>query len=266
MYFRRATFYFQKTKTMSTLNYTWLRAITVCSLLFSFSFLQKVQSQCSTDNIPDCTVGNPYFQVVLSEFGGDAGQSDSVNDAIVELSGPASTNISGMVVTNTEWAVILPNGSILRDPDGDGIGHYVLICEENPTLSSFTTSGSGLSCADCDFPGLDVDVNPTGNQVNGFNVCDKTEWGIHVSASITTYNFTLDNGTCGTSLDGDQVILFQPDGTVQDAAYYGGPDATLSNGGGMTVGGSSGNCGSKADHVSVQIAGVNYTLGDNDDN
>ena len=215
-------------------------------LFFSLLMTFDLASQCPGANTPDCTSGDPYFGVVINEFGGDGGNIDSRNDAIVELAGPAGTNIGGMVVSNGEWAVVIPAGTLIP---ADGV--FLIACGSSMEDSAYEPV-SGLTCSVCDFEGMPID----------FDVCLPAN-AAFVSASITTYGFTMDNGYCGVSNDGDQLILFQPDGTVQDAVYYG--DADTTPGGLMTIGGSSGNCGSPNDHISVQD-GMSYTLGDNDNN
>ncbi|MBK8347192.1 MAG: hypothetical protein IPL08_06030 [Saprospiraceae bacterium] len=75
--------------------------------------LNLLMAQCPGANTPDCTVGDPYFGVVINEVSGDGGNIDSRNDAIVELAGPVGTNIGCMVITNGEWAVVLPTGTVI---------------------------------------------------------------------------------------------------------------------------------------------------------
>ena len=205
------------------------------ALLFSFSFLSA-----------------QYQQVVINEVSGDGGNIEARNDAIVELAGPPGTDIGCMVITNTEWAVVLPANTTIPT---DGV--FLVGCSSgnNGGTAVYTGVQSGLSCAVCDFPGLVVD----------FDVCHPANANYVSTSLYTTYGFTLDNGYCGANRDGDQVLLFRPDGTPHDAIFWGDTDATNSNGGGITVGGASGNCGSMADHVAVQL-GLPYLLGDNDDN
>ncbi|MBL0191242.1 MAG: hypothetical protein IPQ18_07840 [Saprospiraceae bacterium] len=207
---------------------------------------------CPNSTITASCVG-PYQGVVINELSGDGGNIDSRNDAIVELAGPAGTDIGCMVVTNGEWAVVLPAGTTIP---ADGV--FVIGCGSSTESSSteLAANGSGLTCQYCDFPGLVLD----------FDVCDPANAN-YVSASLlTNYGFTLDNGFCGTSTDGDQVILFQPGGIVQDAVFWGGDAAHLAADGVTTVyGGADGTCGGAADHISVQ-SDLSYTLGDNDEN
>ena len=194
----------------------------------------------------------PYTNVVINEISGDGGNIEAGNDAILEIAGPSGTNIGCMVITNTEWAIVLPVNTLIPVD-----GTFLIGCEERNNVSSgfYTGIQTGLSCSVCDFPGLIVD----------FDVCNDVN-AAYVSASLyTTYGFTLDNQSCNGNKDGDQVILFQPDGAPHDAIYWGASDNTNSNGGSITTGGASGNCGLSADHVAIQI-GQSYTLGDNDDN
>ncbi len=201
-----------------------------------------------TDTNPNNT---NWESIVLSEVLADAGQSDSRNDAFVEIAGIVGTDIGGWVITNGEWAVILPEGTAIP-----GDGYYVIACSENTTENTFSTSSSGLTCTDCDFPGLPLD----------FDVCSASN-SVYISTSISTYGFTFDNGYCGESADGDQVILFRPDGTPHDGIFWGATDEIGDNiANGMTQGGgSSGACSSPSDHISVQD-GSYYLLGDNDEN
>jgi len=77
----------------------YLSLLKVClsiALLFSFSFLSA-----------------QYQQVVINEVSGDGGNIEARNDAIVELAGPPGTDIGCMVITNTEWAVVLPAATII---------------------------------------------------------------------------------------------------------------------------------------------------------
>ncbi len=210
-------------------------------LLISLSFL-----------FPKLFYAQLYTNVVINEISGDGGNIEAGNDAIVELAGPPGTNIGCMVITNTEWAIVLPANTLIP---ADGI--FLIGCEERNNVSNgfYTGTHTGLSCSVCDFPGLVVD----------FDVCNAVN-AAYVSTSLySTYGFTLDNQSCNGNKDGDQVILFQPNGIPHDAIYWGAADNTNANGGGMTAGGASGNCGLSADHVSVQI-GQAYTLGDNDNN
>ncbi len=193
-----------------------------------------------------------YQNVVINEISGDGGNIEAGNDAIVELAGPSGTDIGCMVITNTEWAVVLPAGTMIP---ADGV--FSIGCEErdNNSTGFYTGLSTGISCEVCDFPGLVLD----------FDVCN-IQNANYVSTSIySTYGFTLDNQPQQGNKDGDQVILFRPDGMPHDAVYWGASDVTNANGGGVTLGGASGSIGPPSDHVSVQI-NHSYTLGDNDEN
>jgi len=193
-----------------------------------------------------------YQNIVLNELSGDGGNIEAGNDAIVELAGPPGTNIGCMVITNTEWAIVLPAGTMIP---ADGV--FSIGCEErdNNSTGFYTGLSTGISCDVCDFPGLVLD----------FDVCNSQN-AAYVSASVySTYGFTLDNQPQNGNTDGDQVLLFRPDGTPHDAVYWGASDFTNANGGNTTVGGASGNVGAPSDHVSVQINHP-YVLGDNDEN
>ncbi len=201
--------------------------------------------------LPDKILGQ-YDNVVINETSGDGGNVEAGNDAIVELAGPPGTDIGCMVITNTEWAVVLPRGTTIP---ADGVFSIGCAVRNNMSTGFYTGIHTGLSCGVCDFPGLVLD----------FDVCSNANAN-YVSTSVySTYGFTLDNQYCGGNRDGDQVILFRPDGMPHDALYWGAPEATDANGGATTSGGAAGTCGSSSDHVSVQI-GQAYTLGDNDEN
>ncbi|MGB1216740.1 MAG: hypothetical protein ACPG5P_02630, partial [Saprospiraceae bacterium] len=187
--------------------------------------------------------------VVLNEVMVDAGQSDSRNDAAIELAGVPGTDVGGFVVTNGEWAIILPTGATIQ-----ANGTYLIACSQN-TPGTFNTSVSGLTCADCDFPGLPIDLD----------VCDAAN-AAFISSSVAGYGVTFDNGACSTNADGDQVMLFRPDGTPHDGVYWGSAALIGGNSAISSVGGASGSCGSPSDHISVQQSGSYYTLGDNDEN
>src|SRR5690606_31978317 len=73
-----------------------------------------------------------------------------------------------------------------------------------------------------------------------FDVCDPINI---VYCDFSATGFTLDNQH---SADGDQVMLFRPNGTPHDAIYWGESNSLTR--GGATTGGASGD----ADHVTVQ--------------
>ncbi len=193
-----------------------------------------------------------YQNIVLNELSGDGGNIEAGNDAIVEIAGPPGANIGCMVITNTEWAIVLPAGTTIPT---DGV--FSIGCEErdNNSTGFYTGLSTGISCDVCDFPGLVLD----------FDVCN-IQHADYVSSSVySTYGFTLDNQPQNGNTDGDQVLLFRPDGTPHDGVYWGAPDFTNAARGNTTEGGASGNEGAPSDHVSVQINHP-YTLGDNDEN
>ncbi len=143
-----------------------------------------------------------YNNVVINEVSGDSGQSDGSNDGILELAGPAGTDISCMVISNSEWAVVIPPGTVIP---GDGI--FLIGCSEDASSSGVgTPSTSGLTCSVCDFPGLPLDLD----------VCDAANADYYDPAAS---GFTIDNQN---ATDGDQIVLFLPDGTVHDAVYWAG--------------------------------------------
>lgn len=223
----------------------------ICGAIY-FALLLMIlpaHAQCPAPNTPSCTAGSPYFGVVINEVSPDGGNIEAVNDGLVELAGPPGTNIGGMVLSNGEWAVVIPSGTTIP---ADGV--FLIGCQFS-TINSAYEPVSGLSCSVCDYEGLVVD----------FDVCNPAN-AAYVSASMSNYGFTLDNGFCGNNFDGDQIILFQPNGAVQDAVHWGAPASMPQTNGSFTLyGGSTGLCGSGADHISVQDD-TPYTLGDNDGN
>lgn len=208
-----------------------------------FGFL-NIKAQCTIDN----TCGGPYANVVICEVSGDSGQSDACEDAIVEICGPPGTMIGCMVVTDTEWAVLIPPGTVIP-PDGV----YMIGCSaSNDFNCGVGISGqSGLIGAAspdaCEGGGNEGDFNAGLLSEIDFDTCNPANASFYDPAAS---GFTLDNtgGPPGTNGDGEQVFLFLPDGTPWDGIFW--------DGGGNGT----------ADHVSVSQLGVSYTLGDNDGN
>ena len=208
-------------------------------LLFSFLCIgifalpNLLNAQCTADNAGCNMAAGQYDNVVIGEVSGDAGQSDGANDAIVEIVGPPGTDIGCMVITDTEWAVLIPAGTVIP---ADGV--FALGCLDGMGSGVGITGGTnGLVAGGIgDFnAGLPID----------FDLCDAANAAYYDPAAS---GFTLDNtGSQGQNGDGEQVFLFLPDGTPHDGIYW---DA-----GGM----------GNADHVSVPM-GMDYTLGDNDGN
>lgn len=169
-------------------------------------------------------------QVLLSELSPDSGQSDSNNDGIVEIKnfGTGTADIGCMILSNSEWIVVIPDGTTLAagdvfliacgDSNNDGGAH-------NASLSP----NHGIACDDCDFPGLNV---------IDLDVCESNN---NDYFTTSTGGMTLDNQN---NADGDQVVLFDTDGSVLDAVFWG------------TNGGASGS----PDNVSVSND-ISHTLG-----
>lgn len=169
-------------------------------------------------------------QVLLNEVSPDSGQSDRNNDAIVELRnfGTTTAEIGCMVVSNSEWIVVIPDGTTLAAGD-----LFLIACADSNNDGGNHNAGiapnHGLACNECDFPGL--------NSID-LDVCESDN-NDHFTTS--TGGLTLDNQS---SADGDQVVLFDTDGSILDAVYWG------------TDGGASGS----PDNVSVSSDNP-YTLG-----
>ncbi len=218
------------------------------STLFFITTSFYIIAQCPTPANTMCGMSaGQYDNVVIGEVSGDAGQSDGCNDAIVEIVGPPGTDIGCMVVSDSEWAVLIPPGSTIP---ADGV--FLIACSTDMSSNCGVGINGGSNGL---IAGVDP-ADPTGSQGGGgegdFNAGLLTEIDLDVCnpANGSFYDpaasgFTLDNSN---STDGEQVMLFLPDGTPHDGIYWGGN------------GGSGG-----ADHCSVQN-GNPYTLGDNDGN
>jgi len=201
-----------------------------------------LKSQCMIDN----TCGGDFANVVIGEVSGDSSQSDGCEDAIVEIIGPPGTNIGCMVVTDTEWAVLLPPGSVIPTNGVFFIGCSASMDNNcgvgNPSMSGLI----GGTVTGCEGGGNEGDFNASLLAEFDFDTCDPANAGFYDPAAT---GFTLDNpGTQSSNGDGEQVFLFLPDGTVWDGIFW--------DGGGTGA----------ADHASVSLYGVPYTLGDNDGN
>ncbi len=186
-----------------------------------------------------------YANVVIGEVSGDSSQSDGCEDAIVEIIGPPGTDIGCMVITDTEWAVLIPAGTTLG---ADGV--FLIGCSssmtENCGVGNPGMSGliGGMSTAG-EGGGNEGDWNIGLLGEIDFDTCDPANAPYYDPAAT---GFTLDNtGSQGNNGDGEQVFLFLPDGTPWDGIIW--------DGGGTGL----------ADHVSVSN-GNPYTLGDNDGN
>jgi len=145
-----------------------------------------------------------FSQLLLNELSPDSGNNDSENDAIVELInvGMSTIDASCTVISNSEWVVVIPPGTMISAGD-----IFLIACGEGMNIGSNPnpSPGSGLTCANCDFPNLPLD----------FDVCDPA------NAAFVDYaatGFTLDNSKLD---DGDQVILFDPLGNILDAVAWG---------------------------------------------
>ncbi len=146
-------------------------------------------------------------QVFLNEISPDSGQSDRNNDAIVEIKnfGAATIDIGCMVLSNSEWIVVIPDGTTLAAGEV-----YLIACADSNNDSGNHNAGinanHGLACDECDFPvlnSIDLDVCEANN--NDY-------------FSTSTGGLTLDNQS---ATDGDQVVLFDTDGSILDAVYWG---------------------------------------------
>ncbi|NBC03157.1 MAG: HYR domain-containing protein, partial [Bacteroidetes bacterium] len=138
--------------------------------------------------------------LLLNELSPDPANSEGSNDGIVELINTSGSPIDAgcTVISNSEWTIVLPTGTMI------GPGETFLIaCSEgqvgNPVI------GTGLTCNECDFPGLPID----------FDVCDpNNDQYVDFGGS----GFTLDNAQVD---DGDQVVVFDNTGAILDAVAWG---------------------------------------------
>ncbi|MBL0053419.1 MAG: hypothetical protein IPP29_18940 [Bacteroidetes bacterium] len=145
-----------------------------------------------------CSFANA--QVYINETSGDATNNDSENDGIVELIGPPGTNIGCWVISNSEWVVVIPPGTTIPS---DSV--FVIAC--SLAQSNNPNPGSGIARNGGDFMSqlpIDFDVCLPANQY-------------YVDWAAT--GFTLDNQSAA---DGDQIVLFKPDGSIADAVQWGG--------------------------------------------
>ncbi|MBK7871410.1 MAG: lamin tail domain-containing protein [Saprospiraceae bacterium] len=148
---------------------------------------------------------NICAQLRFSEVSGDSGNNDGTNDGIVELinTGVANFDASCYVISNAEWVVVLPPGTIIAPGEV-----FLIACSEAQNIGTNLNPipGSGLTCAACDFPNMPID----------FDVCDPANSDF-VDWAVT--GFTIDNQD---DTDGDQIILFDLNGTIVQAVKWGG--------------------------------------------
>ena len=228
-------------------KYNFFRVLIPCLILVFFLFQNNLSltAQCPTAADATCTMtSGQYDNVVIGEVSGDAGQSDGANDGIVEIVGPPGTNIGCMVVSNSEWAVLIPPGTTIPLD-----GAYLIACGQGNSNSGVGINGS-MNGLVADGTEGDFNIGLLG-EIN-LDVCHPVNANYYFPSKS---GFTLDNLT---NSDGDQVMIWRPNGDVQDGIYWG--TASTTTGGSTTVGGASGN----SDHVTIQVAGQTYTLGDND--
>jgi len=179
------------------------------AIVFVFGAVGLI-AQCPTSSNATCTMTTgQYDHVVIGEVSGDSGQSDGSNDGIVEIVGPPLTVIGCMVVTNSEWAVLIPPGTMIP---ADGV--FLIGCS--------TTDCSGYGC------GTGINGNMNGLIANGegdYNsgLIGEIDFDVCAAANAQYYwpaasGFTIDNSNAN---DGDQVMIFRPDGTPHDGIYWG---------------------------------------------
>ena len=153
-----------------------------------------------------------HAQLLLNELASDSGNNDSENDAFVELinAGTSDIDVGCNVISNSEWIVVLPPGTIITAGDV-----FLIACSEGQNIGSNPnpSPGSGLTCTNCDFPNLPI----------GFDVCDPAN-AAFVDFAVT--GFSLDNARPD---DGDQVVLFNGIGALLDAVVWGCGSAFLTS-------------------------------------
>jgi len=192
-----------------------------------------------------------YAQIRFSEVSGDSGNNDGTNDGIVELinTGGSDFDAGCYVISNSEWVVVLPPGTTI--PAGEV---FLIACSEgqNTGANPNPVEGSGLTCATCDFPNMPID----------FDVCDPAN-ADYVDWAAT--GFTIDNQADD---DGDQLVLFQPDGTPVQGLQWGGgatnigTDNTAVQSGTYTLGTGTGLTSAQLP-VSLQSGGDCFQMGVN---
>lgn len=146
-----------------------------------------------------------HAQLRFSEVSGDSGNNDGTNDGIVELinTGNSTLDAGCYVISNSEWIVILPPGTFI--PPGEV---FLIACSEGQNFGANPNPipGSGLTCSTCDFPSMPIH----------FDVCDPIN-AAYVDWAAT--GFTIDNQD---ENDGDQIVLFAPNGAIVQAVQWGG--------------------------------------------
>ncbi|MDX1939226.1 MAG: lamin tail domain-containing protein [Saprospiraceae bacterium] len=144
-------------------------------------------------------------QLRFSEVSGDSGNNDGTNDGIIELinTSNADFDASCYIISNAEWVVVLPPGTIVAPGEV-----FLIACSEAQNIGANPNPipGSGLTCATCDFPNMPID----------FDVCNPANSDF-VDWAVT--GFTIDNQD---DTDGDQIVLFEPGGTIIQAVKWGG--------------------------------------------
>lgn len=204
-----------------------------------------------------CVCQLSHAQLVFNEVSGDSGNNDGTNDGIVELINLSNTPFDAgcYVISNAEWVVVLPPGTTLAPGE-----IFLIACSEgqNTGTNPNPIEGSGLTCATCDFPNMPID----------FDVCDPAN-ADYIDWAAT--GFTIDNQN---DTDGDQLVLFEPDGTIVQAVKWGSgatglPDNTALQSGAYTLG-TPGTGGSSLSSAQLPASllpggdchqmGVNYTM------
>jgi hypothetical protein len=192
-----------------------------------------------------------HAQIRFSEISGDSGNNDGTNDGIVELINTGGTDFDAgcYVISNSEWIVVLPPGTTI--PAGEV---FLIACSagQNTGTNPNPVEGSGLTCTTCDFPNMPID----------FDVCDPANAN-YVDWAAT--GFTIDNQAAD---DGDQIVLFEPNGTPVQGVQWGGgatntgADNTAVQGGTYTLGTGTGLTSAQLP-VSLQPGGDCYQMGVN---
>ncbi len=143
--------------------------------------------------------------VRFSELSGDAGNNDGTNDGMVELTNDGATpiDVSCYVISNGEWVVVLPPSTFINPGEP-----FLIACSEGQNVGANPNPvpGSGLTCATCDFPNMPIT----------FDVCDPAN-AAYVDWAAS--GFTIDNQADD---DGDQIVLFDPSGSIVQAVQWGG--------------------------------------------
>ena len=161
-----------------------------------------------------------FSQVVINEFSPDPGENDgspsNQTGEFIELynAGATAVDISGWIIADTDAAIRFPAGSTIAP------GAYVLIGSYGLDAGPNGTNGSGISCTNCDFPGVIVDYNWGVNLPNTQRVGNNVVGGAcPTPAPSNPYPNSPDCTSTGNR--DENWALFDATGNIVDAVYIG---------------------------------------------